>query len=62
MAEEIELGLEVRDAVTGFTGTSTARCTHLGGSTQIEITPKAGEDGSYRKPQWFEEARIQRLS
>lgn len=54
----IDLGTKVRDILTGFTGTATARCVYLGGVSRVQVEPQVGV---YKKDEavWFEESRIE---
>lgn len=42
--KKLELGMEVKDRVTGFTGIATARHIYLQGCNRISIQPKAMEE------------------
>jgi hypothetical protein len=55
MGERITLGSKVKDTVTGFEGTSTARAEYLDGRVSVQV--EALRDG---KPisEWFPEFRI----
>lgn len=56
---DVELGQEVRDYVTGFTGIATARTVYLAGTPQIAITPKQGVSSSMPETVWVDEARLE---
>lgn len=52
------LGEKVREQLTGFTGTATARCEHITGCVEVLVVAnELGEDG---KPieAWFDESRL----
>jgi hypothetical protein len=55
MGERITLGSKVKDTVTGFEGTATARAEYLDGRVSVQV--EALRDG---KPisEWFPESRI----
>lgn len=54
----IELGLEGKDKVTGFTGIITGRAQYLTGCDQYTLVPPA-KDGKLEPGQWFDEGRIE---
>jgi len=58
---EIVMGMEGKDKVTGFKGIIAARSTYLYGCDQILLTPKCKEDGSYEQGRWFDEPRIESI-
>ncbi len=53
----IELGSKVKDSITGFKGTATARCVYLNGCIQYEITSSSLKDGAPLK-EWFDEGQL----
>lgn len=57
MAEKVRLGTKVRDSITGFEGTVTARCEYLTSTTRIMIEGQSA-DG---KPVdlWCDESRAE---
>jgi len=58
----IELGTEVIDEVSGFTGIAVARHTYLNGCARISIQPKAKKDGSFIEALCFDEPQVKTLS
>lgn len=48
------LGKKVRDSVTGYLGTATARAEYLYGEPRIQI-----ERSGDAEPRWFEEGRVE---
>jgi|APThiThiocy_cv2_1041547.scaffolds.fasta_scaffold12878_3 hypothetical protein len=48
------LGKKVRDRVTGYLGTATARAEYLYGEPRIQI-----ERSGDAEPRWFEEGRVE---
>ncbi len=59
MPPHFALGDQARDQVTGFKGIIVARSTYLFGCVQVCLSPKIGEDGTYREAHWFDEPRLQ---
>jgi hypothetical protein len=54
------LGNKAMDAITGFEGIITARVQHMFGCSTYGIVPQdLGGDGSVKKTEYFDEARIQ---
>ena len=54
--EELELGHEVQDRVTGFKGIAIARTSYLQGCDHILVQPKANvKDGTIPEAQSFDE-------
>ncbi len=57
-----DLGLEARDPISGFTGIIISRVHHLFGCSQYGIAPTVtNENGTIRKTEYFDEARIEIL-
>lgn len=56
----VELGVGVRDRVTGFAGMVTGICSYISGCTQVLVVPKCGPDGSFRAGEWFDIQRVER--
>lgn len=57
--EEIKLGCEAKDKITGFQGIVTGRSTYLFGCDNILLSPKSGKDNTYKDGHWFDEPRIE---
>ena len=62
MEFKIGLGVKVEDTVSGFQGTTTARCQFLDGSVTYEVTAMV-EENSNAKPAsaWVSQARLKTL-
>ncbi|KKN70777.1 hypothetical protein LCGC14_0427720 [marine sediment metagenome] len=56
-SEEIKLGRFVRDSVTGFEGTATARVFTIAGLTRYQVEAPA-VDGKVGLTEWFSEERL----
>ena len=54
----IELGVMVKDCVTGFRGVVMGRVEYLSGCNQYLILPKVGSDSKYTLGQWLDEQRL----
>ena len=60
--KNLKLGTKVRDKITGFTGTITARCEYIEGYVQYCVTPKCKDGGDvYPKEEYVDWARIEVL-
>jgi len=55
----ISLGNEVKDTVTGFTGTATSRIEYLNGCKQICIKPKMVKDGEMPEGQYIDIQQVE---
>lgn len=53
-----ELGVKVKDLITGFEGRVTARCCYITGCNQLLVTAEAKE-GKPGETVWFDEERCQ---
>lgn len=59
---ELDLGLKVKDKITGFTGIITGRIQHITGCDQYCINPqRIKDDGEPSKSCWFDEGRLEIL-
>jgi hypothetical protein len=57
MGEKIQLGAKVKDSLTGFVGTVTARCEYLNGGPRVMLE---GNDSTGRPVEhWFNESRAE---
>lgn len=56
---EIRLGQEVRDTVTGFTGTATSRLEYLNGCVQYNVRPRVREDGKFPDGEWIDAQQLE---
>lgn len=50
---------EVKDTVTGFKGTITARIEYLNGCIQYCVEPKVGKEMKMEKHHWVDEAQLE---
>lgn len=57
--QEIELGDEVRDKITKFSGIVVGRAQYLTGCDQASVLPTVSEPGKYPGVTWFDEARLE---
>ena len=55
----IELGQEVRDKISGFTGVAVARCAWLYGCVRVSVFPKTLKDGVPIDVQTFDEDQLE---
>ena len=56
-----ELGSTVKDTITGFKGTVTARVEYISGYANYRVEPNhLATDGKVIKGEWFDEARLVR--
>lgn len=56
---DIELGWQVRDLVTGFTGIAVARVEYLNGCVQYCVKPQAGEDGKMPEGEYIDAGQLE---
>ena len=54
----VELGDEVKEAVTGFVGVVTGIASYITGCDQASVVPKAKKDGTLGDGQWFDIVRL----
>ena len=57
----IQLREKVRDRITGFSGTATARYMYPNGCIRIEVTPRIDKDGNFVEGRVFDENDIEVL-
>lgn len=57
----IQLGLEAKDKITGFTGIIIGRCEHLFGCNTYGIAPRNYDTEKNKRgdTEWFDEGRIE---
>jgi hypothetical protein len=55
----INLGVEVRDRVTGFKGRVTGRADYISGCNQYLVQPDTKKDGDFVEGRWFDEHRLE---
>lgn len=53
-----QLGAKVKDTVTGFKGTITARLEYLNGCRQYCVEPKLDKEGKHQKHQYVDEGQL----
>lgn len=58
MLEELKLGQEVEDRVTGFHGVAVARVVFLNGCEQICVKPKMGKDGKMIDAEYIDHGQL----
>jgi hypothetical protein len=54
----IQLGVTVRDKITGFSGVVTGRAEYISGCTQCLVCPRVKDDGGMQDAHWFDEQRL----
>lgn len=54
-----QLGVKLRDRITGFEGRATASCAYITGCDQYLIQPQTKEDGSWVDARWFDDNRLE---
>lgn len=57
----MQLGIKVRDTITGFTGVVTGHVRYLTGCNQALVQPQAKDGSDFKDPHWFDEQRIERV-
>jgi hypothetical protein len=57
----MEFGTQVRDRITGFTGTLTGKCSYISGCSQGLVAPKVGADGAFKTSEWFDLQRLEAI-
>jgi len=56
----MDLGITVKDKITGFTGRTTGRAAYITGCDQYLVAPSVLADGSCPDSRWFDETRLER--
>lgn len=56
---EIKLGDKVRDSITGFEGTATARVEYINGCVQFCVTPRVDKDGKSGVAEYVDYQRLE---
>jgi len=59
MEQEIKLGVEAQDKITGFKGIITARVQYLYGCDQCGLQPPVDKDGKRQPSEFFDEGRLE---
>ncbi|MDD5358234.1 MAG: hypothetical protein PHX80_03755 [Candidatus Nanoarchaeia archaeon] len=54
-----ELGQEVKDIITGFSGIITGRCEYLTGCNHYAIQSRTLKDGKPADYEWLDESRLE---
>lgn len=57
----LELGVKVRDKVTGFEGIATSRLEHLNGCTQYGVSGKVDKDGKMIDAYYIDHAQLEKI-
>lgn len=57
----MELGIKVKDRISGFSGVVTGFVTYLTGCNQALVAPAIGKDGNLRHAEWFDVQRLERI-
>ena len=52
-----DIGIKVKDVITGFEGIVTARCTYITGCDQFLVQPET-KDGAFVESRWFDDNRL----
>jgi hypothetical protein len=55
----IEMGREVIDRVTGFTGVVTSRADFISGCDQYFVQPRVDKEGKKQEAHWFDDLRLE---
>ena len=55
---KFEMGIEVRDRVTGFKGVITGYAHYMFGCDQFLVMPNVRDDGTAQDGKWFDDGRI----
>ena len=58
MENQVKLGKEVKDQITGCEGIVTSKHIYLTGCTQFGIQPAMGDDKKIPKKEYFDEGRL----
>jgi len=58
-AFKFELGVKVKDVITGFTGVVTARCEHITSCNTYAVNPQEVSESKPVEPAWFDENRME---
>ncbi len=53
-----ELGIKVKDVISGFSGVITGRAQHITGCNTYGVNPQKVVEGKIQEVQWFDEQRI----
>lgn len=61
IAFKYDMGVVVKDPVTGFQGTITGMAVFFTGCNRVLVEPPLAEDGKMVDPVWFDEQRVERV-
>jgi len=59
MNEEFEMGIKVKDKITGFSGIITGYCSYITGCDQCLLQPEVKSDGDFVSARWFDVTRLE---
>ena len=57
--DQIQLGDEVKDIVSGFTGIATAKTEFLNGCVRVSIDPPVDKEGKHVDGRWFDQEQVE---
>ena len=60
--DDLQLGKEAIDKITGFKGIITGHADYLTGCDQYMLQPKSKEGAEFIEGRWFDEGRLQVLA
>lgn len=55
----MELGVTVKDRITGFTGVVTGFVKYISGCNQALVQPRVKDDGAFADSHWFDVQRLE---
>jgi hypothetical protein len=55
----VGLGDEVKDSITGFSGTISGQCRYVTGCKQALVQPRIKASGDFVDARWFDEDRLE---
>jgi len=59
--DDLEMGAEYKDKITGFKGTLVGFCLYITGCNQALLVPRVKKDGSHQDGHWYDEQRLERV-
>lgn len=57
----MDLGITVKDKITGFEGVVTGFVKYISGCNQVLVVPKVDDKGASRDGAWFDVQRMERV-
>ncbi|MFL5327383.1 MAG: hypothetical protein ACJ8C4_00580 [Gemmataceae bacterium] len=57
----MELGIRVKDKITGFVGVVTGFVQYISGCNQVLVAPPVDKDGKRIDSEWFDVQRLERV-